>query len=62
MKGAGKQEPQESPQPAEAEEQPEKEGEMSPQQAARLLEAMKDEEQKVQLDEHKLVRPVYRDW
>ncbi|HEX4665102.1 MAG TPA: VWA domain-containing protein [Chthoniobacterales bacterium] len=62
VKGAGEQKPQESPSPAEAEEQPEKEGEMSPQQAARLLEAMKDEEQKVQLDEHKVVRPVYKDW
>ena len=37
--------------PAEAE--PEKEGEMSAKQAAALLESMKDEEQKVQLDEHK---------
>jgi Ca-activated chloride channel homolog len=63
VKGAGDEKPKESPQPAQAAEtEPEKEGEMSPQQAARLLEAMKDEEQKVQLDEHKLVRPVYKDW
>jgi Ca-activated chloride channel homolog len=37
-------------------------GEMSPQQAARLLQAMKDEEARVQLDERKPVHPVYRDW
>jgi hypothetical protein len=42
--------------------EPEKEGEMSPKQAAALLESMKDEEQKVQLDEHRRVRPVYKDW
>jgi len=39
-----------------------KRGEMSPQQAARLLQAMKDEEARVQLDEHKSVHPVYNDW
>ena len=37
-------------------------GEMSPQQAARLLQAMKDEEARVQLDERKPVRRVYKDW
>jgi Ca-activated chloride channel homolog len=37
-------------------------GEMSPQQAARLLQAMKDEEARVQLDERKPVYPVYKDW
>src|SRR6184192_80100 len=37
-------------------------GEMSPQQAARLLQAMKDEEARVQLDERKLVHRVYNDW
>ncbi len=35
---------------------------MTPQQAVALLESMKDEEQKVQFDEHKRVRPVYKDW
>ena len=39
-----------------------KRGEMSPQQAARLLQAMKDEEARVQLDERKPVHPVYNDW
>ena len=37
-------------------------GEMSPQQAARLLQAMKDEEARVQLDERKPVHRVYKDW
>ena len=37
-------------------------GEMTPQQAARLLQAMKDEEARVQLDERKPVHPVYNDW
>ncbi len=37
-------------------------GEMSPQQAARLLQAMKDEEARVQLDERKPVHRVYNDW
>jgi len=38
------------------------EGQMSEQQAERLLRAMRDEEAKVQLDEHKAVRRVYKDW
>ncbi len=63
VKGAGEEKPKGSPQPAQAAEaEPEKEGEMSPKQAAMLLQAMKDEEEKVQLDEHKPVRPVYNDW
>jgi Ca-activated chloride channel family protein len=37
-------------------------GEMSPQQATRLLQAMKDEEARVQLDERKPVHRVYNDW
>jgi Ca-activated chloride channel homolog len=37
-------------------------GEMSPQQAARLLQAMKDEEVRVQLDERKPLHRVYNDW
>jgi hypothetical protein len=35
---------------------------MSPKQAEQLLQAMKDEEARVQLDEHKSERPVYKDW
>src|SRR5438552_2627228 len=37
-------------------------GEMSPKQAARLLQAMKDEEARVQLDERNPVHRVYNDW
>ncbi len=62
VKGAGEEKPQDQQQAEVAEAEPEKEGEMSPKQAALLLQAMKDEEQKVQLDEHKPVRPVYNDW
>jgi len=62
VKGAGEEKPKGDQEVAQAEVEPEKEGEMSPKQAALLLEAMKDEEQKVQLDEHKPVRPVYNDW
>jgi Ca-activated chloride channel family protein len=45
-----------------AEAQPEKEGEMTEQQARELLQAMKDEEARVQLDERKARRHVYNDW
>ena len=38
------------------------EGQMSEQQAERLLRSMKDEERRVQLDERKPVRRVYKDW
>jgi len=62
VKGANEEKPRETPAAQVAEGEPEKEGEMSPKQAAALLESMKDEEQKVQLDEHKRVRPVYNDW
>jgi Ca-activated chloride channel homolog len=62
VKGAGEEKPKSEQQAQAAEVEPEKEGEMSPKQAALLLEAMKDEEEKVQLDEHKPVRPVYNDW
>ena len=62
VKAGGEQKPEGTPNAQVAEAEPEKEGEMSPKQAAALLESMKDEEQKVQLDEHKAVRPVYKDW
>ncbi len=62
VQGAGEEEPKKAAPAQAAEPEPEKEGEMSPKQAAQLLQAMKDEEQKVQLDEHKPVRPVYKDW
>jgi Ca-activated chloride channel family protein len=62
VKAAGEEKPKGEQEAAPAEVEPEKEGEMSPKQAAMLLQSMKDEEQKVQLDEHKSVRPVYNDW
>jgi len=45
-----------------AQDQPEKEGQMSEEQAQLLLQSMKDEEQRVQLDERKAPRHVYNDW
>jgi len=45
-----------------AEAEPEKEGEMSEKQAELLLKSMKDEEQRVQLDERRVRRHVYNDW
>jgi Ca-activated chloride channel family protein len=56
-----------SPKPPEnaaqmAEAQPEKQGEMTEQQARALLQSMKDEEARVQLDERKARRHVYNDW
>ena len=62
VKGAGEEKPNGTPAGEIAEAESEKEGEMSPKQAAALLESMKDEEQKVQLDEHRRVLPVYKDW
>ena len=35
---------------------------MSEKQAERLLQSMKDEERRVQLDERKPTRHVYNDW
>jgi len=54
------QSPQEGAQVAGAE--PEKEGQMSEKQAELLLQSMKDEEARVQLDERKVRRRVYNDW
>lgn len=52
--------PEENEQMAEAE--PEKEGQMSERQAEALLQSMKDEEARVQLDERRAARRVYNDW
>jgi len=65
IKGANGEQPlgpkqQESEQFAEAE--PEREGQMSEKQAEALLKSMKDEEQRVQLDERRVRRHVYNDW
>jgi Ca-activated chloride channel family protein len=63
LKAAGDEKPKEPPQNAEAvEAEPEKEGQMSEKQAQALLQSMKDEEQRVQLDERKAARHVYKDW
>jgi len=45
-----------------AETEPDKEGQMSEKQAELLLQSMKDEEARVQLDERKVRRRVYNDW
>ena len=64
VKGAGEDNgekpPEKNAQVAEAE--PEKEGQMSERQAEALLESMKDEEARVQLDERKATGHVYNDW
>jgi Ca-activated chloride channel family protein len=52
--------PDETAQIAEAE--AEKEGQMSERQAEALLQSMKDEEARVQLDERRAARRVYNDW
>jgi Ca-activated chloride channel family protein len=63
LKAAGDEKPKEPPQDAQAvEAEPEKEGQMSQKQAQLLLQSMKDEEQRVQLDERKAARHVYKDW
>ncbi len=45
-----------------AQAEPEKEGQMSEKQAELLLQSMKDEEKRVQLDERRVRRRVYNDW
>ena len=52
----------EQQQAAMAEAEAQERGEMSPQQAAQLLEAMKDEEARVQLNERRPTHRVYNDW
>jgi Ca-activated chloride channel family protein len=64
VKGAGGDKSQKPPdKDAElAEAEVEKEGQMSERQAEALLESMKDEEARVQLNERKAARRVYNDW
>jgi Ca-activated chloride channel homolog len=63
VEAAGDEKPKELPKNAEpVEAEPEKEGQMSEKQAQALLQSMKDEEQRVQLDERKVARHVYKDW
>jgi len=61
VKGAAEDQPPPPPDAA-AEAEPTQDGQMSEQQAERLLQSMKDEEARVQLDERKKVRRVYNDW
>ncbi len=64
IKGASdeKQPPAQTEAAAVAEARPEKEGRMSEKQAELLLQSMKDEEARVQLDERRVRRRVYNDW
>jgi Ca-activated chloride channel family protein len=64
IKGANSEnEPQSQRQAADfAEAEPEKEGQMTEKQAELLLQSMKDEEARVQLDERRVRRHVYNDW
>jgi Ca-activated chloride channel family protein len=63
LKEAGEQDSQKRDQAAQmADAEAEKEGKMSERQALALLESMKDEEAKVQLDERRAARHVYKDW
>ncbi len=64
IKGANGENQPQSPQQATgfAEAEPEKEGQMSEKQAELLLQSMKDEEARVQLDERRVRRHVYNDW
>ena len=64
VKGAGKGESEKPPDKNAqvAEDEAEKEGQMSERQAEALLQSMKDEEARVQLDERKASHRVYNDW
>ncbi len=64
VKGANSDKPDPASKEAQiaAEAEANKEGQMSAEQAERLLGSMKDEEERVQLDERKAVRRVYNDW
>ena len=63
IKAAGDQNDEKQKQEAAiAEAEAEQRGEMSPQQADQLLQAMKDEEARVQLNERRPIHRVYNDW
>ena len=64
VEAAGEEKPKDEPPNAQASVQAEamNEGPMSEKQAQDLLKAMKDEEERVQLDERKAARHVYKDW
>lgn len=62
VKGAGDEQPPQEQSAQVAEAEPEKDGQMSEKQAELLLQSMKDEERRVQLDERRVSRNVYKDW
>jgi Ca-activated chloride channel family protein len=65
VKGAGGEQKSQKPPDKNAEiaeAEPEKEGQMSERQAEALLQSMKEEEARVQLDERRATRHVYKDW
>ncbi|HEV2842169.1 MAG TPA: VWA domain-containing protein [Chthoniobacterales bacterium] len=63
VRGAGDEQQNQREQNAQvAEAEPEKDGQMSEKQAELLLQSMKDEERRVQLDERRVSRNVYKDW
>ena len=63
VKGAAGDKPEKPDETAQiAEAEAEKEGQMSERQAEALLQSMKDEEARVQLDERRAARRVYKDW
>lgn len=63
VKGAGDEKPNQNEQAEQlAQAELEKDGQMSEKQAELLLQSMKDEERRVQLDERKATRHVYNDW
>jgi Ca-activated chloride channel family protein len=63
IKAASQDKTENQKQPSEmAQAEPDKEGEMSERQARALLESMKDEEARVQLNERRSARHVYNDW
>ncbi len=61
VKGAAEDQSEKNAEDA-AEAEATEDGKMSEQQAERLLRSMRDEEKRVQLDEHKAARRVYKDW
>jgi Ca-activated chloride channel family protein len=62
VEGANDEKPKEPQDAQPVEPETEKDGQMSEKQAQALLRSMKEEEQRVQLDERKTVRRVYKDW
>ena len=62
VKGAGEEQAQANAETGAEAEPMQDENKLSEEQAERLLRAMRDEEQRVQLDERRAARRVYNDW